>query len=660
MNALVGTVGLVISLAGALGGILQYLWGIRQHRRATIRSAGGMVVLVGLGALVSTVAMQHALLTHDFSLVYVAENSSRETPLLYQITGMWSSLAGSILLWAAVLSAYLVVVVIRARRREPDEAFAWTMVVGLIVAAFFFALMLHAANPFITNAHPPVDGSGPNPLLQDYPLVAFHPPMLYLGYVGFTVPFAFGIASLISGRSDIEFARQTRYWATVAWVFLTLGIFLGAWWSYQVLGWGGYWAWDPVENAAFLPWLCGTAYLHSSMSASRGGNLRIWNISLLVATFCLTILGTFFTRSGVLQSVHSFSGSTLGPDLIGFFAFATLASIGLIAWRLPLLRSGGFSRVGVGRDGAFLINNLLFSALAAVILLGTAFPLLAQALNGQVVSVGPPFFDTFSAPLALALLFFMTVSPFLGSREVSLRVAFDRVFPYLVIALVVVLTSIALGLRDKGVIAAYGFGAFALSGTVARMTGQLKRSTRRGSIRRKVAVLGGSFAHLGVAIVAIALATSTAFGVRGELKLTPFTSAYFHGHRFTYQGVSTRVTPSRTSLRSAILIDGSGPYLPEISQFGTNTQVVGTPSVKTGLTEDIYLTLDSPPQSTGGPIMLGVVIEPIVSWIWIGGAVMGLGGLATVVQALGRRRRVSEADELPSGDSNSSKVSSEN
>ena len=656
MNSVLGTVGLVVSLAGAIAGIFQYLWGIHRQSPATIRSARGMVVLVALGALASTVAMQHALLTHDFSLVYVAENSSKETPLLYQITGMWSSLAGSILLWAAILSGYLLVVALRARRRDPDAAFAWTMVVGLVVAAFFFALMLHSANPFITTAHPLVDGAGPNPLLQDYPLVAFHPPMLYLGYVGFTIPFAFGIASLITGRSDMEFARQTRYWALIAWVFLTLGIFLGAWWSYQVLGWGGYWAWDPVENAAFLPWLCGTAYLHSSMSANRGGNLRIWNISLLVATFCLTILGTFFTRSGVLQSVHSFSGSTLGPDLIGFFAFASLVSIGLIAWRLPMLRSGAFSRVGISRDAAFIINNLLFSALAAVILLGTTFPLLAQAVNGEVVSVGPPFFNSFSAPLALALLFFMTVSPFLPARDVSWRLAFEKVFPFLAIAMATVLAAVVLGLRDKGVIAAYGFGAFALSGAVSRMVSQLKRLSRGSSLSARAAALGSSLAHLGVGIVAIALATSTAFGVRTELKLSPFSSGYFQGHRFTYQGVTTLVTPSRSSLRASILIDGTGPYLPQISQFGTNTQVIGTPSVKTGITEDIYLTLDSPPQSSGGAVMLGVVVEPLVSWLWVGGAVMGVGGLASVAQALGRRPRRSlgagvrdsELDVVPS------------
>ena len=632
MNALLGSVGLVVSLAGALAGIAQYAWGIRRRSPTAIRAAGGFVVLVAVGALLSTFAMQRALLTHDFSIAYVAENSSRETPLLYQITGMWSSLAGSILLWALILSLYLALVVYRSRKREADRSLAWTMLIGLVVAAYFFALMLHSANPFVTLAHAPVDGQGPNPLLQDYPLVAFHPPMLYLGYVGFTIPFAFGISSLITGRTDQDFARETRYWALVAWVFLTLGIFLGAWWSYRVLGWGGYWAWDPVENAAFLPWLCGTAYIHSALSAKRGGNLRIWNVALLISTFALTILGTFFTRSGVLQSVHAFSGSKLGPDLIAFFALVTLGSLALVAWRVPLLRSAGMPAL-LERDGAYVLNNLLFAAFALVVLIGTTFPLLAQAVTGQVVSVGPPFFNSFTAPLALVMLFGMTVAPYLGGRRTAVAGLVDALFVPAAIALVVVLVAILAGLRDKGVIGAYGMAAFAMAGTGKQM---LRRLRRGGG--RSLGSMGGLVAHMGVAIVAVALATSTAFGTRGEIKLTPFGTAYFHGHRFTYDGVATKVTPARTSLLASITIDGSGPYHPAISQFGTNTQVVGTPSVKVGLTEDVYITLDSPPQTATGPVLIGVVVEPLVSWLWIGGAVMGLGGALGVAAALRRRR----------------------
>lgn len=648
MNALIGTVGLLVSVVGAGCGIFVYAAGIARRKENLIARGSGFVYLMFAGSLLSTAAMQRALLTHDFSLAYVAENSSRETPLLYLITGMWSSLSGSILLWATILSLYLVLLILRYRKRNHTASFAWTMIVGLVVAAYFFALMLHSANPFITVAHPVADGAGPNPLLQDYPLVAFHPPMLYMGYVGFTIPFSFAISSLITNRADASWAKETRYWALVAWSFLTLGIFLGAWWSYQVLGWGGYWAWDPVENAAFLPWLCGTAYIHSSMSSGRGGNLRIWNMTLLIATFALTILGTFFTRSGVLQSVHSFSGTTLGPELIGFFVFVSVTSIVLVAWRSPSLRSSGFSNSGITRDSTYIINNLLLSAFTFIVLLGTTFPLLAEAVNGSIVSVGPPFFNAFTAPIALVLLFFMTVSPFVTHASMKISKLFEILFLPLLGSLLVVLVTVLLGSKDKGLIAAYGFGSFALFGSLLRLyhsfrtLGRLRNN--RGS--RLFRVLGGNLAHLGIGIVAIALATSTAFGVHGEVKLAPFASVYYHGHHFSYQGVTTRVTPARTSLRAAIYVDGSGPYYPSISQFGTNSQVVGTPSVKAGIVRDVYLTLDSPPTNSTSTILLGIVIEPLVSWLWFGGALMGVGGMMAVAASAAAKRGSRDPDEV--------------
>ena len=649
MNALLGTVGLLIAFAGSVGGLVFYGFGIAKKSARTLSRAAGFVYLMFFGAMLATAALQRALLTHDFSIAYVAQNSSYETPLLYQITGMWSSLSGSILLWAFILGLYLAIFTFRYRKRSTDIALAYTAVVGLVVVGFFFALMLHSANPFITLAHPPADGAGPNPLLQDYPLVAFHPPMLYLGYVGFTIPFAFAISSLITNRTDNAWAKETRYWALLAWTFLTLGIFLGAWWSYQVLGWGGYWAWDPVENSAFLPWLCGTAYLHSSMTTHKGGNLRIWNISLLISSFSLTILGTFFTRSGVLQSVHSFSGSTLGPDLIAFFAFVTVSSIALLIWRVPILRSSEFAKTGITRDSTLVINNLLFSAFTLIVLLGTTFPLIAQAVTGSIVSVGPPFYNSFSAPLGLALLFFMTVSPFVTYGEMPFSKLFNALFMPLLGALVVVLVTVLMGSKDKGLIGAYGFGSFALFGTLLRL---YRTTTRVAGVReRRLLVLlrslGPILAHLGVAVVAIALATSTAFGTHTELKIRPYATSYFDGHSFSYQGVSTKVTPSRDSLRTAIFVDGVGPYYPSISQFGTNPQVVGTPSVRAGLVRDVYLTLDSPPSTASSAILLGVVIEPLVSWLWIGGALMGIGGiLATMTNVI--RRRSKHIEDYPS------------
>ncbi|MGH9097995.1 MAG: cytochrome c biogenesis protein CcsA, partial [Acidimicrobiales bacterium] len=308
MNAAFGNTGVLLGFTAAVVGVVVLAVGLVKGRESTVRTGQIYAPVVLLGAVIATVAMEHALITHDFSLAFVAENNSRETPLMYSICGLWSALSGSILLWGLILGGYATAMVWRFRRRAAEPLVAWATMVVYVVAAFFFGLMLHVANPFAHVAGPiPIDGAGPNSLLQDNPLQAIHPPMLYLGFVGFTLPFAFAIGSLVTGRLDSAWQRETRRWTLFAWTFLTAGILLGALWSYQVLGWGGFWACDPVENAAFLPWLVGTAYLHSVMVQERRGLLRIWNLSLVIATFSLTILGTFLTRSGVIQSVHAFS-----------------------------------------------------------------------------------------------------------------------------------------------------------------------------------------------------------------------------------------------------------------------------------------------------------------------------------------------------------------
>src|SRR5262245_13131878 len=308
--------------------------------------------------------MERALITRDFSIQYVAENGSHKTPALYNVATLWAALEGSILLWGLVLSGYLVATTTKFRQRLEDPLVGWALLTIFAVATFFFVLLLGPANPFRDSQLPLgfVDGPGPNPLLQNHPLMAIHPPMLYLGYVGFTVPFAFAIAALATGRLGEGWLVATRRWTLIAWGFLTAGIVLGAWWSYEVLGWGGYWAWDPVENASFLPWLTGTAFLHSVMVQERRGMLRVWNLSSVCATFSLTILGTFLTRSGVLDSVHAFSESLIGPALLGFFALVVVVTCGLVAWRGDELRSPGRIDAVLSREAGFLLNNLLFAA----------------------------------------------------------------------------------------------------------------------------------------------------------------------------------------------------------------------------------------------------------------------------------------------------------
>src|SRR3954454_17582682 len=333
-------------------GATTLLVGLVRGRPTLLRAGRSYAWLLLAAALLAAAAMEHALLTNDFSLQYVADHHSRSTPLLFTIASMWSALEGSILLWALVLSGYLTVMVRRFRDRAADPLVGWATLCVYSVSAFFFGLMIGPANPFrLVSGIAPGDGPGPNPLLQDHPLVAFHPPMLYLGYVGFTIPFAFAVAALATGRLGEGWLVETRRWTLFAWGFLTVGIVLGGWWSYEVLGWGGYWAWDPVENGSFLPWLTGTAYLHSVMVQERRGMLRVWNLSLLCATFSLTILGTFLTRSGVLDSVHAFTESGIGPAILGFFARPVAVTVGLIAWRGDQLRSPGRIDSPLSREG---------------------------------------------------------------------------------------------------------------------------------------------------------------------------------------------------------------------------------------------------------------------------------------------------------------------
>jgi cytochrome c-type biogenesis protein CcmF len=607
--------------------------------------------------LVAAGAMEWALLTHDFSLSYVAENGSRGTPTLFTITGLWSSLEGSILLWLVILGGYLAVVARKFRDRSHDPIVAWATIVGLVVAAFFFLLTLGPANPFHVLASVPADGRGPNPLLQNHPLMAFHPPMLYLGYVGFTVPFMFGVAALITGRFGEGWLADTRRATIVAWGFLTVGIILGAWWSYEVLGWGGYWAWDPVENASLLPWLTGTAFIHSVIVQERRGMLRVWNLSLVLATFCLTILGTFLTRSGIINSVHSFSVSSIGPWLLTFLAIVAAVGIGLVAWRGDQLRAPGRIDSIASREAAFLGNNLLFTGLAFVVLLGTVFPLIAEALRNQQLSVGEPYFDRMTTPLGLLLLFFMAVAPALPWRAVSGEVLRRRLIVPAWIGGAGLVFAVLIGMRGLGPVLAIGLASFAIAAIVrqfvvgirARRLANDERAPQALArmVRATPRLYGGLIVHVGVVLIAVVLAASSSTGTKREVRFVKGQSQTVSGYRLTYLGASTSKTAQRTTVSARIRIqhggDDLGTYAPAVSSYPSVDTGIGTPSVHTGLLDDVYLTVASLPNASGR-VTIGVLVNPMVVWLWIGGAVMALGTLVALSPGTRRRRRRTEAD----------------
>src|SRR6266498_3237851 len=430
-------------------------WSGRRRLAASAQNA--LLAAFGATAVASAVLLS-ALARHDFSFQYVAEHTSRELPLGYTLTAFWGGQEGSLLLWLLVLGGYSVTAVLTARRAG-REVLAWVVPTLGLVGTFFALLLVFVSSPFATQAAA-ADGAGLNPSLQN-PYMAIHPPMLYLGYVGLTVPFAFAMGALLARRTDERWIVATRRWTLAAWAFLGIGQLLGAHWAYVEIGWGGYYAWDPVENAALMPWLAATAFLHSVMVQEKTGMLKIWNMLLVILAFCLSLFGTFLTRSGILNSIHSFTESSIGPWLFGFIAFVTAASLTLVFARLPLLRAKTKLESLVSREASFLYNNLLLVALCLTILWDVVFPILSEAVRGESSAVRGPYYNFFLRSFGLPLLLLMGIGPLLAWRRTSLR-ALGRTFAWpAAVSLVAggILLAIGAGSSIPGLIA-YTFSAF--------------------------------------------------------------------------------------------------------------------------------------------------------------------------------------------------------
>ena len=638
MNATLGIAGVSLGLGGSLLGMITVVSGIVRRQANLLRMGRVYVGVVLAGAVLAFVAMERALITRDFSLAYVAEVGSKATPPLFNFAALWSALEGSILLWALVLSGYIAAVTWHFRKRLEDPLVGWALVTLFVISGFFFLLMFGPANPFKEVAGViPTDGPGPNPLLQNHILMAFHPPLLYLGYVGFSVPFAFAIAALITGRVGEGWLLETRRWTLFAWGFLTIGIVLGAWWSYEVLGWGGVWAWDPVENAVFLPWLTGTAYIHSVLVQERRGMLRVWNLSLLCATFSLTILGTFLTRSGVLDSVHSFSESDIGAYLLAFFALAVGTSIALIGWRGDRLRSPGAIDSPISREGAFLANNVLFAVFAFVVLLGTVFPLIVEAVQDRQISVGRPYFDRMATPIGLALLFLMAVAPVLPWRKASTELLRHRLYWPAWCGVASVVVAVLVGADGLAPLLAFGLGGFAAGSAVRQVVLATRRQGWRGLVGR---ANGGMIVHLGVVMIAVALVATQAYTRQYDLAdIKPGQSVSVGGHTFTYERTTSSEDDVKREIKAAIRIDGVPIVSPDARYSWSAGAYTAPPSVRTGLREDVYLTLERTPDPDG-TTTLTVRLVPFVVWLWIGAALMAVGTVLAAFPGPRRRRPV--------------------
>jgi cytochrome c-type biogenesis protein CcmF len=635
-SGVAGTVGralLLVGIVGSLFGAIAAISSARTREAAVTKLISRFAVLNAVAAVGAFAAMEYAMITRDFSLAYVQKVGSTATPALYNFAAVWSALEGSLLMWVLILAGYTVAVSFWLRKKMDDVLTNWAMGVMFIVSLFFFLLSFGPANPFVAGAAGVVDGPGPNPLLQNHLLVMFHPPLLYLGYVGMTVPFAFAIAALVTGRVGEGWLLATRRWTLFAWGFLTIGIILGGWWSYEVLGWSGVWAWDPVENASLLPWLTATAYIHSVLVQERRGMLRVWNLSLLVSTFSLTILGTFLTRSGVLNSVHAFSESAIGPWLLAFFAIIVVVSVGLIGWRGDRLHSPGSIDSALSREGAFLANNVLFAVFAFVVLLGTVFPLVVEALQSRTIVVGEPFFDQLVIPLGIAMLTLMAIAPVLPWRKASGELLSQRLFWPAWCGIGALAFSVFVGATGFAPLLAFGMGGFATGSALRQVVLATRRQGWRGLVGR---ANGGMIVHVGVIMISVALAASNSFTRSQELSLVVGKPATFSGHTFELIDVVQITTDRDISVKAFVSVDGGKPYAPAITKFTKIGMNVGTPSVRTGFGSDIYLTLEPPVRQDSNEARIKVFIKPLILWLWIGSGLMAVG---TVLAAFPGKRR---------------------
>jgi cytochrome c-type biogenesis protein CcmF len=552
-----------IACAYALGAALA---GRRGDQRWVDSARYAFYALCGL--LTAAVAvLQVAFLRSDFSVQLVADHSSTTTPTFYKLTAMWSSQGGSLLLWVWVLSIAASAVLYATRRRHRDIV-PWATAVLAAIALFFVGLMLIAggANPFARLSPAPAEGVGLMPLLR-HPAMAVHPPMLYAGYVLFSIPFAFAIGALAARRVDASWIRSTRRFGLLAWAFLSVGILLGARWSYGELGWGGYWAWDPVENASLMPWLTGTAFLHSIMVQERRGMLRVWNVSLICATFALALVGTFLVRSGILDSIHAFGASTVGGPLLALIAVTVIGSAALIASRLDDLRSERRIESLVSREAVFLINNLLLVGLCAVIFWGTFFPLISEALTGDRSVLGPTWFDRYTTPLAILLVLFTGIGPLLAWRRVSAGALWRIVrAPIAVAVLAAVLIALLTDAPSHpAALLLFTFAAFALTAVAQEFIrgGHAQRRVAGGSwagslgrvVARNRRRYGGYIVHAGVAILLVAVAASSSFQISNDLRLAPGESAVVGDYRITYERPTTAIDSREQKLVFGAVLD---------------------------------------------------------------------------------------------------------
>jgi cytochrome c-type biogenesis protein CcmF len=644
-----GRAALIVCLGLAVYAVGAGSYAAWRRRRRLAESAENAILASFAAALVASVVLLSALLQHDFGFVYVYEHSSLELPQAYTISAFWGGQEGSLLLWLLILTGFSTAAVLFARRSS-RSLLAWTVPVLGAVIVFFSLLLVAVSSPFATQPAP-ADGLGLNPSLQN-PYMLVHPPMLYLGFVGLTIPFAFAMGALIARRADELWIVVTRRWTLIAWTFLGFGQLLGAHWAYVEVGWGGYFAWDPVENAALMPWLAATAFLHSVMIQEKRGMLKIWNVLLVVGAFALALFGTFLTRSGILSSIHSFTEGSIGPWFLGFIGVVVAGSAALIVSRLPLLRAKTKLESPVSREATFLYNNLLLVAFCLTILWGVVYPILTEALRGEPVTVGPPYYNFFLKAFGLPLLLLMGIGPLIAWRRASLR-GLGRTFLWplgIAVAAGLVLLALGAGSSIPGLVG-YTFCAFVLASIVlefARGT-RARRALSGGSwfgglaelVSRNRRRYGGYVVHASIVLLAVGVIGSSAYDTTREQRLGPGQSLAVGDYTLTYRGATRERGANAMEIRALVDVERGGERLgtmrPGKNNYFAEQQVSNEAAIRSDRLngEDLFLIAE---QIQRDGVFLKVLVKPLVNLIWIAGFVF-LGGALIALWPDAREQR---------------------
>ncbi|HXX36929.1 MAG TPA: cytochrome c-type biogenesis CcmF C-terminal domain-containing protein [bacterium] len=644
-----GRFALLGALVLALYALVASVAGARARRPEVVRSAARALVAVAFLEGLAAVVLWVALGTRDYSFAYVVSHVRDDQSLLYDLTSFWGGMEGSLLLWVLLLSGYtLAALRIVGRARPP-------LLPGLVAvfagtSAFFLFMLTFVTPPFVTSPFPPADGRGMNPLLLN-PWMAIHPPTLYFGFVGMTAPFAIVVASLASGPAGDAGVLLARRWMLWAWYCLSMGLMFGAKWSYVVLGWGGYWAWDPVENAALMPWLVATAFLHSVMIQERREMLTRWNVVLVILAFGLSIFGTFLTRSGVLSSVHSFTESSLGAFFLGFLALALLIAFGLAAWRWDALRGRNELDATLSRESAFLLNNVLFLAVAFSVFLGTVFPVVSAVLTGRAINVGPPFFDHIVVPFAFGILLLMGIGPLMAWRRASEQHLLRHLEGPAIAAVLIGAALIVAGVRAPGAVLAFalcGFVAATIAIEFAAGVGVRRAHRGEGPVRALVRLVarnrrryGGYVVHLGVLLLFCGITGSSVFATERVATLAPGASVAVGEYRVRFDGLSQSTRGDALAITAGLRVfEGTrdlGPFVVRRNLYLTGDATTDV-ALRSTPRDDLYVILAGWTQD--GRATLRLLVNPLVSWIWAGGLVLTLGA---VIAMIPERRLVFEA-----------------